>query len=282
MNHYVYKITNRTTGEYYYGKRSCSSDWRDDSYMGSGTLLKAKMNAHADDDWHKEVLLLLDSEEEAFEYETICIGDRWDSDPLCLNLRPGGEGMSSEAMIRKWEDPAFRAKVQAGMAQVDQEALNERRSQSISAKYADPEYKAKHQASLETPEYRRLRSKTTAALWEQEGYRDRLKAKHNEPEQRALYSDIRASRCLDKETVLLREGEAISVPRKDVIPYLKCGWTLKSRIGCHHPEHKVWVHPRPDTLTMLLASDTGWEVGSRNNTMRKVSVKEAKRLSGLT
>lgn len=101
-NHYIYKITNKTTGEYYYGKRSCHNGWQADNYMGSGTLLKKKMEVHPDHEWIKEVLLILDTEEEAFEYERVVIGDKWDTDPLCLNLTPGGLGSTSGSAKRNW------------------------------------------------------------------------------------------------------------------------------------------------------------------------------------
>jgi len=133
--HYVYKITNRDTGEYYYGKRSCEGSWQDDNYMGSGTLLKNKMQAHPDQQWHKEVLMLLDTEEEAFKYETISVGDRWNTDSLCLNLKPGGEGSTSDGhkaiwrehrdnivdgLRRGWSDPEVKkARIQSRQDKVD-------------------------------------------------------------------------------------------------------------------------------------------------------------------
>lgn len=91
MNHYVYKITNGTTGEYYIGKRSCPL-WQRDQYMGSGKLLKRKMKAHRDHKWRKEVLGLYASAEEAYAQEALILGDLWLTDPLCLNLKPGGMG----------------------------------------------------------------------------------------------------------------------------------------------------------------------------------------------
>jgi len=95
--HYVYKITCQETGEYYYGKRSCRGSWKEDtSYMGSGQLLSYKRKAHPEYQWTKEVLLLLDSAEEALEYERIAVGERYiggsEYDGLCLNLCAGGKG----------------------------------------------------------------------------------------------------------------------------------------------------------------------------------------------
>ena len=99
LQHYVYKITCLETGEYYYGKRSCNGSWKDDPYMGSGLLLNDKMKAHPDYTWRKEVLLLLETSEEAYEYEALIIGNKFkggsDWDGLCLNLTLGGSGGSS-------------------------------------------------------------------------------------------------------------------------------------------------------------------------------------------
>lgn len=104
MQHYIYKITCVETGEYYYGKRS-APDWETDSYMGSGILLKNKMTAYPEYQWKKEVLLLLDSSEEAYEYEAVVIGEKYyggkDYDGLCLNLTVGGAGGSAPGASEK-------------------------------------------------------------------------------------------------------------------------------------------------------------------------------------
>ena len=96
LQHYIYKITCLETGEYYYGKRS-APDWKTDKYyMGSGKILRRKRKAHPNYTWIKEVLLLLDSVEEALEYERVVIGNKYyggsDYDGLCLNLCEGGSG----------------------------------------------------------------------------------------------------------------------------------------------------------------------------------------------
>jgi len=97
QTHYIYKITCADTQEYYIGKRSCIGSWAsDEAYMGSGALLSRKRQAHPEYHWTKEVLLLLDSAEEAYEYERIAVGERYkggaEYDGLCLNLCGGGKG----------------------------------------------------------------------------------------------------------------------------------------------------------------------------------------------
>lgn len=88
--HYIYKITNHTTGEYYYGRRTCTCHWEYDTYMGSDEVLRRKMDEHPDHDWRKLVLLTFDNEDEACEYERVVVANRWRDDPLCLNSREVG------------------------------------------------------------------------------------------------------------------------------------------------------------------------------------------------
>ena len=130
--HYVYKITCLETGEYYYGKRSCNGSWKDDPYMGSGQILKRKIKAHPEYTWTKEVLLLLDSSEEALEYEAVVIGNKFkggeDWDGLCLNLTAGGLG--SRGCSRSEE---HRAKISEA-AKGNQRALGVVRSEETKAK----------------------------------------------------------------------------------------------------------------------------------------------------
>jgi hypothetical protein len=96
MNHYIYKISNPETGEYYYGRRSTKKHWKEDKYFGSSRVLRKyagnkKPTQERLPGWKKEVLLLFDNLRELCLHEKIVIGDKWKSDPLCLNGIPGGE-----------------------------------------------------------------------------------------------------------------------------------------------------------------------------------------------
>jgi len=68
MKHYVYRLTDRTTQEYYYGVRSCKGNPKDDSYMGSMKVWKPNKN-----NLIKEIIMEFGSRKEAvnFEYELI-------------------------------------------------------------------------------------------------------------------------------------------------------------------------------------------------------------------
>lgn len=88
-NHYVYQVSNPLTGEYYIGKRSCSCPIDQDPYMGSGKIIKHKVKSSRLK-WNKVILSVCPSEEIAYAKERELIGDRWKTDPLCLNLCEGG------------------------------------------------------------------------------------------------------------------------------------------------------------------------------------------------
>ena len=192
--HYIYKTTNHTTGEYYYGKRTCSSGWRDDPYMGSGLLLQRKMKAHPDHDWRKEVLLLLDSEEEAFKYEVISIGDRWDTDPLCLNLCPGGHGFNSAFTSALWDDPEYREKMMTAIRrQTSSPEWREFMSVASKQRWADPVYREMNSSAVREGHAKRLipmtdgeviiqapRGRSLALCLEGWDYLKRVNLKHDE------------------------------------------------------------------------------------------------------
>ena len=86
----VYKTTNLTNGKYYIGKHKCQSV--NDSYLGSGTLLKKAINKYGRKNFHKEILKTFPTEQESFEYEATLVTESEMDNPQCYNMRTGGEG----------------------------------------------------------------------------------------------------------------------------------------------------------------------------------------------
>lgn len=273
MQHYVYKITNKTTGEYYYGKRSCEGSWRDDTYMGSGVLLKRKMEAHPDHDWRKEVLLLLDTEEEAYTYEAISIGDRWRDDPLCLNLCEGGAGAGSDTMrsiqLEKWADPEYKEMMSAVRRKTwaDQDR-RERLSELKKTQCSDPEYKATKRRQInkqwQDPEFQQRVSEARAEQWADPEYR-----KLRTAQTKAQYADA---------TVRVKRGDDIrEVYKSELEQAIDDGWMLTGKIFMQHDTHKAYVSlMSAPTIKQLM--QTGWEIGMCA-AYRKVKVSEAKALT---
>ena len=238
-SHYVYKITNRTTGEYYYGKRSCNGSWRDDSYMGSGQKLVKKMKAHPEHEWYKEVLLILDTEEEAYHYEALSIGDRWKGgtgyDGLCLNLTAGGVGGCSEEIKLRWQDADYKAKTKASLkATANTQEGKARLKKALEARWADPAQRDNISAK-------------TAALWEDPEFRDRVSEKIRQP------AKVMFEGCL----VLVSD-------HAELVSMLQGGGEFKSaNVSLHNPDNETWVYTNKVSAKRILLTYPEWRYGKR-------------------
>lgn len=98
MIHYIYKITflKGLSGRYYLGKRDfIGDDISKDKYAGSGSFCKTyykKYGKILGETYLKEIVEINKTIEINDEREIIIIGDLWKTDPMCMNLRPGGFG----------------------------------------------------------------------------------------------------------------------------------------------------------------------------------------------
>jgi hypothetical protein len=80
--HYVYKLTDLATGQFYIGKRSCSFPPDVDTYRGSGRWTKEM--AAKGVSLHREILAEFSSNEQAIAEEQRQF-QTYDNDPLCMN-----------------------------------------------------------------------------------------------------------------------------------------------------------------------------------------------------
>lgn len=89
--HYIYKITRTDgSGKYYIGMHS--TDDLEDGYFGSGRLLWKSIKKHGREKHVKEILEFLPSRKELKERERVLVNEEIVNDPLCMNLKLGGEG----------------------------------------------------------------------------------------------------------------------------------------------------------------------------------------------
>jgi hypothetical protein len=88
--HYIYKTTCNVTGKWYVGMRS--TDDINDSYMGSGKILRYSIRKHGIDNHTKEILEYCNSREELVLRETEIVTKELISDGKCMNLKEGGNG----------------------------------------------------------------------------------------------------------------------------------------------------------------------------------------------
>ena len=86
--HYLYKITNQITGEYYYGVHS--TDDLKDYYFGSGSKLWENIRKYGRENFIKENLEFFPSRKQLMNAEKNLVTKEMLADPKCLNIILGG------------------------------------------------------------------------------------------------------------------------------------------------------------------------------------------------
>lgn len=88
--HYIYRTTCTVTGKYYIGMHS--TDNLEDGYVGSGKRLWYSINKHGKENHVCEILEHYFTREWLREREAELVNEELMNDPLCMNLKVGGEG----------------------------------------------------------------------------------------------------------------------------------------------------------------------------------------------
>lgn len=96
--HFIYKTTNLITNRYYIGMHS--TDDLSDGYLGSGRRLKSSIKKYGIDNHKFEIIEFHPNRDSLTIKEKQIVSDRLLTDPLCLNLAPGGQGGN----LHKWTD----------------------------------------------------------------------------------------------------------------------------------------------------------------------------------
>lgn len=88
MFHTVYKTTNLTNGKYYIGVHSTVD--ANDSYLGSGPVLKQAIAKYGPECFNKEILEYCGTREEALTIEAALVTEALTLDTQCYNITIGG------------------------------------------------------------------------------------------------------------------------------------------------------------------------------------------------
>lgn len=88
---YVYQVTNKKTGEFYVGIRSCNCDPTEDVYWGSGIRIKRCIEKNGIDNFEKKIFSIFNCRKEASQLESELVNEETLKNELCLNLKTGGE-----------------------------------------------------------------------------------------------------------------------------------------------------------------------------------------------
>jgi hypothetical protein len=88
--HYLYKIINRINDKFYVGMHSTNDLL--DGYFGSGKRLKFSITKYGKENHQLEIMEFLPNRECLRERETEIINSEFLTNPMCMNIRIGGEG----------------------------------------------------------------------------------------------------------------------------------------------------------------------------------------------
>lgn len=86
----IYRTTNLLNGRYYIGMHITTNI--DDGYFGSGRRIKAEIKKYGRGNFERVVLEQAQSKKDLASREAELVTEKLRSDPLCLNLKNGGEG----------------------------------------------------------------------------------------------------------------------------------------------------------------------------------------------
>ena len=96
MNHYIYLIVNKVNFKTYVGQRKSNKKWNEDSYMGSGKLLKLAQNKYGIENFEKFLIQYCSTREEADKAEKFWIKEYRSRGKAQYNIADGGQGFSGK------------------------------------------------------------------------------------------------------------------------------------------------------------------------------------------
>ncbi len=105
--HYIYKTTNLKNGKFYLGMHSTYN--LNDGYLGSGTILRRSIRRNGPENFKIEYLEFFDNRTDLANRERELVNEDLLKDPMCMNLKTGGDG----GFVSKEHEIKFRAAAKA-------------------------------------------------------------------------------------------------------------------------------------------------------------------------
>ena len=259
--HFIYLTYHKESYKFYLGKHSTPN--YEDGYIGSGTHFKRALDKHGSQSFVHARLLFLLTEEEAYKQEAELVNEALikkyrEELKVCYNLKTGGLGGSvyrsqetRDKMSQSLKEAKARPDVKAKISQASKES------------HARPEVKAKLKEAWARPEYQAKISQS-------------LKEANARPEVKAKRSQSLKEAHAIKELVNPDTGETKEVHWREMLPFLKDGWQLTSKVinlynpndnnrrttvNFERPNRKVDKEKAYERLIKLLDSNEGWQVG---------------------
>lgn len=145
---YIYLTENTVNGRKYVGKHVC--DHYDNTYLGSGKILKQAIKRYGRSAFQNTVLHVASSEDELNEAEKRFISEYYDVfGEAMYNLAPGGEGGDVFRYASDADKAAFNRKMtEINIKRCSQEDFKDAISRAMREKYADPSERKKQSVKI--------------------------------------------------------------------------------------------------------------------------------------
>lgn len=167
MKYYIiYKTTCKVTEKYYIGMH-CTDDL-DDGYLGSGKLIKLSIEKYGEAQHTRTVLEFHKTFEDMCTREKAVVTEDVLSDPMCMNLRVGGDGgwmhINSSPVICKKKVETARS----------QEFRDKRRQEQLD-RWSDAQYRESFYQTVRSDEYKLSRSEQMSKIYQDPALLEKMK-----------------------------------------------------------------------------------------------------------
>lgn len=214
MFYTVYKTTNKCNGKIYIGAHKTEN--LEDGYLGSGYLFRYALKKYGRENFTKEILFFLSSEEDMYNKERELVTEEFVHQKTNYNIRPGGSGGFSSEEAKKG-----RAKTEQLM--IERYGFNWR---NIYFEAGREKRRSEHSSKWKTDLEYREKILTTFSLGSLASRSEEAKQKRKETMKASGHSQGKKNNQFGKMWIYnLETLESKSIPKTEVIPE---GW-IKGR-----------------------------------------------------
>ena len=140
--YFIYRTIRLDTGQFYVGLHS--TDDLEDGYLGSGHRLKAAVKKHGKEKFVREIVEMLPDYESLCAKEKEIVTENMLKDPLCLNIKKGGQcPPTEEANLRRSISLTGKKRVVR-----HRQPLSEKTKQKISVSHKGKILSSEHRESI--------------------------------------------------------------------------------------------------------------------------------------
>ena len=146
--YYIYLILNKVNGKTYVGQRKSSKEWYDDSYMGSGKLLRLAKQKYGIENFEKFLIQHCYSKEETDKAERLWIAEYRSRCKAEYNIADGGQGSSIGFNGKHHSEESKRKIAESCKETFKSEAVKQKLSKAHKGKHFSDEHKLNLSESL--------------------------------------------------------------------------------------------------------------------------------------